>query len=226
MASQVPRTGPTAVYLEVGTKRVFACAPDWPGWCRSGKVEEDVLEVLAAYAERYAVVAREAGVPFPASVSSAFAVVERLAGSAGSTDFGAPGAVASGDAAPLTGEEAERVIALVAACWTIFDRVAAAAPAELRKGPRGGGRDRDKLIDHVLSAETAYARKLGVKHRQLARDDAQGITALRQAIIAALQAHADGATSAPTGWSPRYAARRIAWHVLDHAWEMEDRSER
>jgi hypothetical protein len=26
-------------------------------------------------------------------------------------------------------------------------------------------------------------------------------------------------------WPPAYAARRIAWHALDHAWEIEDRSE-
>src|SRR5438067_302187 len=34
------------------------------------------------------------------------------------------------------------------------------------------------------------------------------------------------ATPPPTGdrgWPVRYAARRMAWHVLDHAWEMEDR---
>jgi len=96
-----------------------------------------------------------------------------------------------------------------------------ARPA-LRKGPRGGGRDRDQMIDHVLGAEASYARKLGVQQRQPARDDAPAI-AVRDAIIAALWAPADGASLVPTGWPPRYAARRIAWHVLDHAWEMEDR---
>jgi hypothetical protein len=24
-------------------------------------------------------------------------------------------------------------------------------------------------------------------------------------------------------WAPRYFARRVAWHMLDHAWEIEDR---
>ena len=24
-------------------------------------------------------------------------------------------------------------------------------------------------------------------------------------------------------WPPRYTIRRITWHVLDHAWEMQDR---
>ena len=34
----------------------------------------------------------------------------------------------------------------------------------------------------------------------------------------------DGSVPVPKGWPHRYAARRIAWHVLDHAWEMEDRA--
>src|SRR5262249_30221587 len=121
-------------------------------------------------------------------------------------------------------EEAARQAALVRVCWTIFERIAAATPPELRKGPRGGGRDRDKMIDHVLGAEAAYARKLGVKHAQPARDDAVAIAALHDGIIGALEAPSDGMPVVPTGWPPRYAARRIAWHVLDHAWEMEDRS--
>lgn len=213
----------TAVYLEVGQKRVFACAAAWPGWCRAGKHEMDALAALATYAERYAVVPREAGIPFPASQHTSFQVVERLAGSAGYTDFGVPGVVAAGDQAPWTSEEAERPLALLGAAWTVFDRVAATTPPALRKGPRGGGRDRDRLIDHVLGAEVAYARKLGVKHRQPAHDDRQAIVALREAIVAALGASVAATPDAPTRWPPRYAVRRIAWHVLDHAWEMEDR---
>jgi hypothetical protein len=107
----------------------------------------------------------------------------------------------------------------------VLDRVAASAPAELRKGPRGGGRDRDKIVDHVVGAEAAYARKLGIKHRQPAHDDTAGIDALRADILSVLRAPSDGEPPVPKGWLPRYAARRIAWHVLDHAWEIEDRSE-
>ena len=225
MTTQASSTAPTHVYLEVGTKRVFACALEWPGWCRAGKTEGHALEALAAYAERYAVVAREAGVDFPGTLRTAFHIVERLPGSAGYTDYGAPGEVATSDREPLTGEEAERHTALVIASWVVFDRVAAAAPARLRKGPRGGGRDRDQVIDHVLGAEVSYARKLGVTHRQPARDNVPAIAALRDDIVAALRAPFDGTPLVPKGWPPRYAARRIAWHVLDHAWEMEDRSE-
>src|SRR5690349_9971305 len=47
----------TDVYLEVGKKRVFACAADWPGWCRSGRDEEQALEALTTSASRYAVLA-------------------------------------------------------------------------------------------------------------------------------------------------------------------------
>ncbi len=224
MTTQAPSTETVDVSLEVGKKRVFAGALEWPGWCRSGKSEEQALDALAAYAARYAVVAREARVAFPDTQAATFRVVERLPGTVG-TDFGAPGAVATRDRDPLTAEEAVRLAALVNAAWGVFDQVAAAAPAALRKGPRGGGRDRDQMIDHVLGAEVAYARKLGVKHRQPSRDDAAAITALRADIAAAFAAPTTGTPLGSTGWPPRYAARRIAWHVLDHAWEMDDRGD-
>src|SRR5512146_125798 len=105
MTSETRSNKGTAVYLEVGQKRVFACTLDWPGWCRSAKTEEQALEALAAYTDRYAVVAQEAGVAFPPTSPIAFDIVERLEGSAGYTDFGAPGAIATSDKEPLTGEE-------------------------------------------------------------------------------------------------------------------------
>jgi hypothetical protein len=217
------RTERTTVYLELGKKRVFACALEWPGWCRSGKSETQALETLAAYAERYAEVAQQAGIPFWTNLANDFQVVERLTGTPGYPDFGAPGSIATSDRLPLTADEAERQAALVRASWVILDRIAATAPAELRKGPRGGGRDRDKVVEHVLGAEAAYARQLGLKHRQPARDDAPAIAALRHEIVAVLSAASDGTPLRPKGWPSRYAARRIAWHVLDHAWEIEDR---
>src|SRR5579884_679039 len=213
----------TAVYLEVGAKRVFACALDWPGWCRPGKDEKQALAALAASAPRYAKVATEAGVTFPAGTSATFDVVERLPGST-TTDFGAPGEVTARDSDPLTPEEAERLIALVAAAWAVFDRIVAGAPAELRKGPRGGGRDRDAVVEHVLGAELVYARKLGIRHRQPTLGDAPAIEALRMAIIQVLRSATEATPRVEKGWPPRYAVRRIAWHALDHAWEIVDRS--
>ena len=43
-----------SVYLEVGKKRTFAGAVDWPGWCRSGRSDEDAIAALLASAPRYA----------------------------------------------------------------------------------------------------------------------------------------------------------------------------
>lgn len=212
------------VYFEAGAKRVFACSLEWPGWCRSAKTEGDALAALADYAPRYDAVARQAGIAFPAMGQITFQVVERLEGSKGYTDFGVPGGIPERDWEPLESEEAARQTGLVRASWVVFDQIAAGAPAELRKGPRGGGRDRDKVIDHVLGAEVAYARKLGLKYRQPAHDDTLAIATLREAIIAALVHPSDVSEGTAKRWPPRYAARRIAWHVLDHAWEIEDRS--
>ena len=125
----------------------------------------------------------------------------------------------------MTPAAGRRLADLVTAAWATLDEVAAASPAELRKGPRGGGRDRDKLIDHVIGAETAYARKLGVKRKQPATGDIAAIEELREAIAAVVGAPSDGSPVVADGWTTRYAARRIAWHVLEHAWEMQDRAE-
>src|SRR6266536_4428006 len=102
-----PRRTPTAVSVELGSKRVFACALDWPGWCRSGRTEELALEALAAYAPRYAVVAEQAGMKLPGRVGDSFQVVERVEGT-GATDFGIPYEVIAADAAAVTAKEAQR----------------------------------------------------------------------------------------------------------------------
>jgi hypothetical protein len=218
-----------AVCLEIAPKMSFASALDWPGWCRAGRGEGAALEALASYSERYAPVAEQARVSFPSTV--AFDVVERVPG--GPTNaFAAPECrrpfpqmTAEAERVEVTLAAARRLVGLVTAAWAAFDEVAAASPAELRKGPRGGGRDRDKLIDHVIGAETAYARKLGVKLKQPAIDDIGAIEELREAIAAVVGAPSGGSPVVPNGWTTRYAARRIAWHVLEHAWEMQDRAE-
>jgi hypothetical protein len=212
----------TRVVLEVGRRLVFASALDWPGWSRSGKGEEAALANLADYAPRFAVVAHTAGLALPADAAEALEVVEHLTGSA-TTDFGAPAAVAAAERDRLTPAQAGRMADLVRASWAVLDDVAASSPPTLRKGPRGGGRDRDAIIEHVLAAETAYARKIGLRLPQPVADDDAGTEALRDAIEGALRAARGGAPSGTTGWPPRYAARRIAWHVLDHAWEIEDK---
>lgn len=162
--------------------------------------------------------------PFdPRSVGD-FRVLERIPGSA-NTDFGVPHEIAKRDTTPLAGEEAKRIASLVKAAWAVFDDVAASAPASLRKGPRGGGRDRDKMIDHVLGADEMYARKLGLRLVVPQRTDRVAIRAFRDAVIESLEKPSRGEPLVDKGWPQRYAARRIAWHALDHAWEMQDRSD-
>jgi len=209
----------TRVYLEVGKRRVFASAADWPGWTRSGKDEKLALDALAAATPRYAQVAKAARIAF--APGTGFEVVERLPGDA-TTEFGAPGAIAKSESKRLTKKEAGRLSALVAASWTVLDRVGETAPTSLRKGPRGGGRDRDAIVDHVLGAETMYARKLGLRLQQPDPGDAAALREFRNEIVAGLRSGTKGVTE--RGWPARYAARRMAWHVLDHAWEIENRA--
>jgi hypothetical protein len=209
------------VALEEGSRRVFAIALDWPGWCRAGRGEEAALAALADAAPRYAAVASAAAIAFRASLADNLTVVERLAGNA-TTDFGAPGQVAARDREPLTAAQARRRAALLEAAWLVFERVVAAAPAALRKGPRGGGRDRDKIVEHVLGSESGYARMMGLKLPAAA--DLAAAAEPRRLMLEALRRPSDGSPMAPRGWPPRYAAQRLAWHVLDHAWEIEDRS--
>jgi hypothetical protein len=215
-------TRPIAVCVEVTPKKSFASALDWPGWCRSGRDPDAALSTLAAYAERYAQVAAVAAVRFPTRVT--FEVVESAPGGA-STAFGAPEVTAEAEREPVSAAAATRIAGLLTAAWSVFDRIAAESPAELRKGPRGGGRDRDKMIDHVLGAESSYARMIGLKLKQPAIGDIEAIDAQRLQIASVLGAPSDGSPLRPNGWTARYAARRITWHVLDHAWEMEDRRE-
>lgn len=135
----------TDVYLEVGKRRVFACAWGWPGWCRAGRTEDAALSALKAAAPRFAVVCALAGAAFDADAAVArLNVLERVRGSA-TTDFGALDVPPALDGEPVTGHDAQRLAALAEAAWSVFDDVAAAAPADLRKGPRGGGRDRDSI---------------------------------------------------------------------------------
>ena len=203
------------VAIEVAPKKAFATAVDWPGWSRSGKTEELALEALAVYADRYAPVARAAGETFdPSKVD--LDVIEHRDGDGG-TEFGVPGRVMDADRRRTTKAEAERLARLVEAAWDSFASTAAAAPEELRKGPRGGGRDTSKMVGHVEDADGGYAREMGIKLKAPISD-------VRAAMAAVLREPSDGSPIADKRWTTRYAAHRVAWHALDHAWEIEDRS--
>src|SRR5205823_12570956 len=169
------------------------------------------LAALAAYAPRYAAVAKQARVTFDAKPS--FRVVERLAGSA-STEFGVPAEAAKRDTTPMAAAEGKRLGSLVQAAWAAYDRILAGTPAELRKGPRGGGRDRDKMADHVRDAEGAYVRKLGLRLTPPDRHHRRALAQFRAAIAEAIERPSNGAPRVEQGWPHSYAGRRISWHAL------------
>jgi len=217
------------VYLEIGKKRCFAGAIDWPGWCRSGRDKDEALQALFEYGPRYGRVLRAARLGFRAPTDvSAFHVIERLKGSA-TTDFGAPDKSPSSDAKPVNATELRRFQAVLRACWRAFDAsVRSAHGRALATGPRGGGRDLNKIIQHVLGSEGGYLGALGWKLTQEEGDPAELLKHTRKTILEGLAAAARGEIPArgPRGgvrWTPRYFTRREAWHVLDHAWELEDR---
>ena len=219
------------VYLEIGQKRIFAGAIEWPGWCRSSRTADEALAALAAYGQRYAKILAKTGLGYeaPGSVDD-FVVVERLEGNA-TTDFGAPDAVPQYDAQPLDAAGRERARTILEATWRALDEaVDNATGKELRKGPRGGGRDAEAILRHLLGADASYLGRLA--HR-LAADPGsplrEELQRTRTAILDALAAAERGDVPAqgPRGgklWTARFFIRRLTWHVTDHLWEIEDRT--
>ena len=212
------------VTLEIGPKgkQVAAMALDWPGLERGAKTEEAAIARLQAYLPRYAPVAKLAGMSAQFMAIGAVDVVERYPGT-GSTDFwGISFAFSRIDSQAMSREEVERDLTLLQACWDFFDAVRRRVSAELRKGPRGGGRDRDRIVQHVLGAEQDWAAKLGVRVPEGALLTDEGLRAYRDAYRAAILAfHAQGKPA--RAWPLRYLIRHTAFHTLDHAWEMEDK---
>ncbi len=195
------------VYLEEGKNTVFAIALDWPGWCRRAKTPDLAIEALDEYRERYAKIVSATFRPGP------FDVVGTAKGN-GTTDFGAPDARGPWDQDELTPLELERQLVVLQDCWNYFDTVVENAPAALQKGPRGGGRDRDGIVDHVREAERAYCSRVGFRVAPRTPWDEQ-----RDVVVTTLRAGTQNAK-----WPVSYAIRRCAWHVVDHAWEIEDKS--
>ncbi|HUG47909.1 MAG TPA: hypothetical protein VMP67_05795 [Candidatus Limnocylindria bacterium] len=198
------------VYLEVGTKRTFAGGLDWPGWCRNGRDEESALQALLDYGPRYGRVVNHFIAPIGVRELH---VIERLKGDA-TTDFGAPGAIPAADGESLEEAALRDWMAMLAACWASFDAaVDAARGRELSTGPRGGGRALEAIVEHVQGAHASYARKAG------------GTADFEQSVVSRWRGEVpDVGPRGGSRWPPRYAIRRAAWHVLDHAWEIEDRA--
>ena len=213
------------VTLEVGPKRkkVVAVAPDWPGLERSAKTGEAAIERLRSYLPRYATVAQLAGLDAALTDITTADVVEEYTGT-GSTDFwGISFAFSSIDRQVMSNDELERELTLMRACWAYFDAVRTRVSAQMQKGPRGGGRDRDEIVRHVLGVEQDWATKVGVRTPEgaVVTDD-ERLEAYRDAYCTAIRAfHAE--TKMARTWPLRYLIRHTAYHTMDHAWEMEDK---
>jgi hypothetical protein len=212
------------VTLEIGPKgkKVAAVAPDWPGLERGAKTGGAAIEQLRSYLPRYAQVAKLAGMDAEFAAITTVDVIEYYPGT-GSTDFwGISFAFSSIDRQDLSSAELERELTLMQACWTFFDGVRMRVSAEMQKGPRGGGRDRDHIVRHTIRTEHEWAKKVGVPTPQGAMPIDEGLQAYRDAYRSAIRAfHAEGKLART--WPLRYLIRHTAYHTLDHAWEMEDK---
>lgn len=215
------------VMLETGPKgkKVAAVAPDWPGLSRGAKTGEEAIERLWAYIPRYSPVARLAGMGAAFDAIDDVDVVEQYPGT-GSTDFwGISFAFSSFDRQDMTAAELERELTLLRACWAFFDGMRGRVSAEMQKGPRGGGRDRDRIVHHTLAAEWDWAKGVGIDPPDFATLSEEGLQAYRDAYIRAIrQYHSVGKMAGSRAkWPLRYLIRHTAFHTMDHAWEMEDK---
>jgi hypothetical protein len=212
------------VTLELGPKgkKVVAVAPDWPGLERGATTGEAAIERLLSYVPRYATVTKLAGMEAALADIAGVDLVEQYPGT-GSTDFwGVSFAFSSIDQQAMSGEEMERELALMRACWAFFDDVRSRVSAELRRGPRGGGRDRDRIVRHVVANELDWAKGLGLPTLDDALLTGEGLKAHREAYCNAIRALHSQSKMART-WPLRYLIRHTTYHTLDHAWEMEDK---
>jgi hypothetical protein len=212
------------VILEVGKKRrVVAGAMDWPGLDRWGTSEDNAIEKLLSYVPRYAAVAARAGLAKGFARARDVEVVERVPGSS-STDFWGIAHVPSQvEREILATKDLERRLDLLKACWSYFDDVATRIPGELLPGSRGGGRSRDQIVRHVYVTEPEQmTRKVEVRTEREAVLTPDGLAAHRRATLDAIRAYNAAGKPART-WPIQFLLRRIAHHVMDHAWEMEDR---
>jgi hypothetical protein len=211
--------------LEIGKKRkVVAGATDWPGLDRWGTSEDDSIEKLTSYASRYAGVAERAGVSRAFAEANDVEVIERVPGSS-STDFWGVAHVPSEiEREVLSPADLERRLDLVRACWAYFDEVAARVGDELRPGSRSGGRSRDQIIGHVYATEPdPFSRKVEVRTQIDVVLTSGGLATHRLRYLDAMRVYNADGKPART-WPIQFLIRRTAHHVMDHAWEMEDRA--
>jgi len=218
---------PVRTVVERGPKgkRFVAFALDWPGWSRGAKSAESALETLESYRQRYRPVTELAGMAAEFDDAGPLDVVEDRVGT-GSTDFwGISFSPSAGEQDPMGEAELERAITLLQACWSFFDGVAARVSPEMQKGPRGGGRDRDRIIRHTIRTESEdFAKQVGLRIPEGAALSPDGLRQHREAYVAAMRAYNAGEVERRMrSWTLPFLLRHSAYHTLDHAWEMEDK---
>ncbi len=218
---------PVRTVIERGPKgkRSVAFSLDWPGWSRGAKTAELALETLEAYRGRYRPIAELAGMSAAFDAAGPLEIVEDRVGT-GSTDFwGISFSPSSAEQGPMSAADLERGITLLRACWTYFDRVAARVSPEMRKGPRGGGRDRDTIVRHTIRTESEFfARQVGQRIPERAALSEDGLRRHRETYVAAMRAYNAGEVKRRMrSWTLPFLIRHSAYHTLDHAWEMEDK---
>ena len=204
-------------------KRWVAVAADWPGLERGGKTEDEAVERLARYLPRYLPVAKRARLGAELATQTALAIIGRYPG-VGSTDFwGISFAPSPLDREPFDAPLFDRQVRLLRAAWAEFDETAARVSAELRPGVRGGGRSRDQIVRHVLANEGGdFSKRVKADSELEDLLTPAGLAHHRDRYVEAMRAwYAEGK---PLGkWTIPYLLRHTAYHVLDHAWEMQDR---
>lgn len=205
-------------------KRSVAYSLDWPGWSRGARSGALALETLEAYRPRYRPVAEIAGLGQDFDAAGPVELVEETVGT-GSTDFwGISFSPSSAEQDPMGEAELERAITLLRAGWTFFDGVAARVTPAMRKGPRGGGRDRDEIIRHAVDTEReSFARRVGLRNPEGAPLTPALLRQHREAYLAAMRAYNAGEIPRMRSWTLPFLIRHSAFHMLDHAWEMEDK---
>ena len=218
---------PARIVLERGPKgkRSVAFALDWPGWSRGAKTSDEALETLESYRDRYRSVANGAGLGDEFDAAGLLEVVEDRIGT-GSTDFwGISFSPSATEHGPMDEALLTRRIDLLRASWAFFDGVAARVSPEMRKGPRGGGRDRDRIIRHTIRTESEdFAKQVGLRVPEYGAMTPDGLRDYRAAYVAAIRAYERGeVTRRMRSWTLAFLIRHSAFHTLDHAWEMEDK---
>jgi hypothetical protein len=218
---------PVRTVIEHGTKdkRSVAFSLDWPGWSRGARSAELALETLESYRDRYRPVAALAGMARKFDAAGPLKIVEERVGT-GSTDFwGISFSPSSTEHGPMSEAAFDRAIKLLHAAWAFFDGVAARVSPEMAKGPRGGGRDRDRIISHTIRTESEdFAARVGLRIPEGAALSPDGLRRYRKAYVAALRAYNAGEVDRPMkSWTLPFLIRHSAFHTLDHAWEMEDK---